>query len=76
MTKKELLKDLDERYGLVNLYRKNVIVTAAIKHKNVFEKFEALMITGYSKPRAVDETANYFKIERESVYRIIKNFKD
>lgn len=76
MTKKELLKELDSRYGLVNLYRKNIINAKVVNHKDVFEKFEALMIIGFKKSRAVDETANYFKIERESVYRIIKDFID
>lgn len=74
--KKELLLDLDKRYGLVNLYKENIINAKVIFHKDVFEKYDTFIRMGDNVSKAVQKTEDYFKIERESVYRILKDFKE
>jgi len=71
-----ILKELDNKYGLVNLYKSNIINAKVIFHKDVYEKFDTFIRMGDGVSRAVEKTEDYFKIERESVYRIIRGFKN
>lgn len=74
-TKLQILKEIDASYGLVNLFRIGAIAKKMIFHKDVYEKYDVLIIQGYDAPEAKSITAKYFKIDLRSVQRIIKEMK-
>jgi hypothetical protein len=75
MSKLELLQKLDQEYGLVNLYKNGIVGASTIHHKDVYEKYDAYKRTGMNVTKAVKKAADYFDIETQSVFRIIKQFK-
>jgi hypothetical protein len=74
--KLDILKELDNKYGLVNLYKSNIINAKVIFHKDVYEKFDTFIRMGDGVRKAVYKTESYFKIDSRSVYRIIQEFKN
>lgn len=74
-TKLEILREIDKAYGLVNLFRLNTISAKIIFHKDVYEKYDTLIVQGYDEAEAKVLTAKYFKCNLRSVQRIIKDIK-
>jgi len=74
--KLDILTDLDQRYGLVNLYKENIINAKVIFHKDVYEKYDTFIRMGDNVRKAVYKTESYFKIDSRSVYRIIQEFRN
>lgn len=75
MSKLELLQRLDQEYGLVNLYKNGIVGASTIHHKDVYEKYDSFIKMGFNVTKAVRKSADYFDIEIQSVFRIIKQFK-
>lgn len=75
MKKIEVLKELDVKYGLLNMFRLGVVTRQTIFHKDIFEKYHAFTIQGYQEGRAKACTAKYFKVTLRVVQMIVKEMK-
>lgn len=75
MKKIEVLKELDTKYGLVNMFRIGVVTKMTIFHKDVFEKYHAFVIQGYEECEAKSLTSKYFKVTLRAVQMIVKEMK-
>lgn len=74
-TKLQILKEIDVSYGLINLFRIGAIAKKVIFHKDVYEKYDTLIIQGYESSEAKVLTSKYFKVTLRVVQMIIKEMK-
>ena len=74
-TKIEILRSIDLSYGLVNLFKIDAVPAKVIFHKDVFDKYDSLLIQGYEESRAKVLTAKFFKVNIRLVQRVVKEMK-
>lgn len=72
----KLINEMDNKFGLMNLFRQGVIPWTILRDRDIFLQYDIYIKMGKREMDAKEQTAEDFKVNFKTVQRAIKKMRN